>query len=107
MIETAVLQRDMGIIHDMRITVQLDPNVARKFSRHGAQEKECPELADLLNSLAIHLVPLHPGAQDETLRSYYAVDVPDSQTALKVIKRLRPCRGIRAAYLKPTEALPR
>lgn len=92
---------------DMRITVQLDPNLAREVTQHGPQEEECAELAKLLQSLSINLVPLHPGTQDDALKSYFAVDVPDSDTAAEVVKKLRPCRGIRAAYIKPKEALPR
>ena len=92
---------------EMRITVQLDPNLAREVTRHGPQEKGWPELAKVLQSLSVNLVPLHPGTQDDTLRSYFAVDVPDSETAAEVVKKLRPCRGIRAAYVKPAEALPR
>ncbi len=95
------------ITENMRITVQVDPDVAREITRHGPQEKKCAELAKLLQSLSINLVPLHPGTQDDTLRSYFAIDVPDSATAARVVKQLRPCRGIRAAYVKPAEALPR
>jgi len=108
MIKEKVQQLRQSLITEkMRITVQLDPNLAREVTRNGPQEKKYPELAKLLQSLSINLVPLHPDTQDDTLRSYFAVDVPDSDTAAKVVKQLRPCRGIRAAYVKPTEALPR
>jgi hypothetical protein len=108
MIEASIdFHKHLVITRDMRITVQLDPNVAREFARHGRREIQCPELADLLESLSINLVPLHPGTEDDALRSYFAIEVPDSETAANVVKQLRPCRGIRAAYVKPAEALPR
>ena len=56
---------------------------------------------------SVKLVPLHPGIDDEALGSYFAVEVPDSETAKTVVRYLRPCRGIRAAYVKPADALPK
>jgi hypothetical protein len=97
----------LAIAENMRITVQLDPNLAREFTQQDVRERQCPELAQLLQSLSINLTPLHPGSQDDGLRSYFAIDVPDPETAANVVKQLRPCRGIRAAYVKPAESLPR
>src|ERR1700722_8964751 len=91
------LNKHLVITESMRITVQLDPNVAREFTRQDVREKQCPELAELLRSLSINLVPLHPGTQDDALRSYFAIEVPDSETATNVVRQLRPCRSIRAA----------
>jgi hypothetical protein len=108
MIEVRVDSQSCALTgRNMRITVQLDPNLAREFTQRGARKKQCPELANLLQSLSVNLVPLHPGAQDDALRSYFAIEVPDFETAANIVKQLRPCRGIRAAYVKPAEALPR
>jgi hypothetical protein len=93
-------------IFAMRITVQLDPKIARTVTNGELPKKTCAELTELLDTLSVSLVPLHPGAEDDTLSSYFAVDVPDSKTAETLVKRLRPCRGIRAAYIKPVDALP-
>jgi hypothetical protein len=90
----------------MRVTVQLDPKIARTLIHGESSEKACPELAEVLDTLTVSLVPLHPGVDDGTLSSYFAVDVPDYKTAETVVRRLRPCRGIRAAYVKPVDALP-
>ncbi len=103
----ATLQRQLMVAWNMRITVQLDPKTAREITLQGSQEEHCPELARLLRSLSVSLVPLHPGTRDDALKSYFAIEVPASETAASVVKQLRPCRGIRAAYVKPTEALPR
>jgi hypothetical protein len=92
---------------DMRVTVQVEPGVVRTLThKRRARGKAGVELCKALDSLSVDLTPLHPGADDETLGSYFAVDVPDSKTAEKVVKRLRPCRGILAAYVKPADALP-
>jgi len=91
----------------MRVTVQLDPSLARQLSEPGVAKPRRLQLERLLKNLSVHLVPLHPGSSDNTLSSYFAVDVPDSAAAANVMSHLRPLRGIRAAYVKPTEALPR
>ena len=91
----------------MRVTVQVAPDIARKLNRGGSLEKACSELNGVLNNFSVKLVPLHPGIDDEALGSYFAVEVPDSETAKTVVRYLRPCRGIRAAYIKPADALPK
>jgi len=91
---------------DMRITVQLDPKIARTLTHGRLSKKTCPELKELLDALSVNLVPLHPGAEDDTSRSFFAVDVPDYKAVETVVKRLRPCRGILAAYFTPVDDLP-
>ncbi len=91
----------------MRVTVQLDPKLAQQLSRPGPGKPQRVELDKLLKILSIRLVPLHPGIDDDLLGSYFAVDVPDSDAAANVVKHLRPFKGVRAAYIKPPEALPR
>jgi len=91
----------------MRVTVQLAPDLARKLQQGSGRGKACAELNGVLKNLSVKLVPLHPGIDDEALGSYFAVEVPDSETAQNVVRNLRPCRGIRAAYIKPADALPK
>jgi hypothetical protein len=38
--------------------------------------------------------------------SYFIVDVPDAETAQRVINRLQQSKAIEAAYLKPPDELP-
>ena len=78
----------------MRVTVQVAPDIARKLNRGGSLGKACSELNGVLNNFSVKLVPLHPGIDDEALGSYFAVEVPDSETAKTVVRYLRPCRGI-------------
>ena len=91
----------------MRVTVQVAPDLARELHQGHELGKACSELNGVLNNLSIKLVPLHPDIDDEALGSYFAVEVPDSETAKSVVRYLRPCRGVRAAYIKPADALPR
>jgi hypothetical protein len=101
----ASLTRAAGVLI-MRVTVKVAPEVARSLTKSGSPGKSCSELSSLLNSLSVRLVPLHPGADDDTLGSYFGLDVPDHKTAERIVKCLRPCKGIRAAYVKPVDALP-
>lgn len=91
----------------MRVTVQLEPDLARQISQQKPPALRRRELDKLLNDLSVQLVPLHPGVQDDLLGSYFVVDVPDSDAAAKVVRQLRPFKGVRAAYVKPTDSLPR
>jgi hypothetical protein len=52
------------------------------------------------------LEPLHPGAEEPHLASYFTVEVQDPATADQVIARLKHCHAIEAAYLKPPDELP-
>lgn len=91
----------------MQVTVQVDPEVARSLTKgRRAAGRGASKLCRTLDSLSLDLFPLHPGADSENLGSYFAVDVPDAKTAKRVVRRLRPCRGIRAAYVKPVDTLP-
>jgi len=65
------------------------------------------ELSKVEKELDILLEPVHPGAEDPYLSQYFKVDVPDQATAMRVIKRLQNCKAIEAAYLKPSDELPR
>jgi hypothetical protein len=90
----------------MRVTVQVAPALARKLRQGRKLGTACSQLRGVLNNLSVQLVPLHPGMEDETLGSYFAVEVPDFRTAETVVRSLRPCPGVRAAYVKPADALP-
>jgi hypothetical protein len=90
----------------MRVTVQLDPQLARQLSASGRRKPQRVQLDKLLKNLAVKLVPLHPGVEDEQLGSYFAVDVASPDAAANVVKHLRPISGVRAAFVKPPEALP-
>jgi len=56
--------------------------------------------------LGVSLRPMHPGATDRTLASYFVADVPDMATGERIASRLRRSRGVQAAYVKPDDELP-
>jgi hypothetical protein len=64
------------------------------------------KVLQIISSLGFEMQPLHPDTDDAGLRSFYAVEVPDQQTANGLIARLVELPGVDGAYLKPSDALP-
>jgi hypothetical protein len=94
--------------HEMtrQVTVHLQQDTARKFHRGEHDTPETREIVKEIKKAGGDLAPMHPGAQDEELAKYFTVEVPDDETAEKVIDRLQNCRAVEAAYLKPPASLP-
>lgn len=90
----------------MRITTQVRGDVSRALQRRQAPTAASEELARVANELDAVLEPIHPGAEDPSLASYFTLEVPDSVTAEQAISRLQNCEGVEAAYLKPSDETP-
>jgi len=97
----------------MRVIVQLQENAAMELQQghqHGlsaaAEESETKALSDAAAELGVELQPLHPGQTHPLLASYFTADVPDRETAEKVVNRLSQFNMVEAAYLKPDDELP-
>jgi len=90
----------------MRITAQVRRDVSLALQRRQAPTTASEELARVTEELEVVLEPIHPGAEDPSLASYYTLEVPDSVTAEQVISRLQNCEGVEAAYLKPLDEAP-
>jgi hypothetical protein len=50
--------------------------------------------------------PLHPGATDRELSSFYAIDIPEPEQARKALGKAQENRSVLAAYIKPAAELP-
>ena len=77
----------------MQVTVVLRPDAAQEVERAAAE-------------MGVELVPTHPGVDDPVLATYFQAEVPDMDTAARVVERLRRCAAVDTAYLKPPDALP-
>ena len=86
----------------MRVTIQLTQQAARALQQH----RTIPELGRLANRLGITLEPLHPQSPDQALMAFFSAEVPDADTAQRVIDRLLESPHVTAAYLKPPDAPP-
>lgn len=90
----------------MRLIVQVAPQVVRQLHRGKPLKSALSDVSAVAESLSLPIRPLHPNVDDEALESYFVVDVPNEEVGEEAAKRIRRCRGIRAAYLKPAASLP-
>lgn len=60
----------------------------------------------MLEDLGVSLDPVHPGAEHPFLAPYFTIEVPDIQTAERVMTQLRRSKAIEAAYVKPPDEKP-
>ena len=97
----------------MRVTVQLQEDAARELqqgqldsSGTSAVKPETRELIDTAAEFGAQLEPLHPGQTHPLLMPYFTAEVPDRETAEKLIDRLSQNKSVAAAYLKPDDELP-
>lgn len=89
--------------------MQITVHVRRDVGKTPGQRDHSPvadEVAQAAYELGVELKPMHPGVDDPGLAQLYTVEVPDTATAETVIKRLRRCAAVEAAYLKPPVGLP-
>jgi hypothetical protein len=90
----------------MYITIQLQREAAQALQGQQPETKAAEQVLKAANELGVELKPMHPGATDPDLASYFFVEVPDAATAEKAVSRLSSCSAIEAAYLKPADELP-
>lgn len=89
----------------MTITVQVAPELARALRQAGPASGPAAELQRVADELRVSFRPLHPGTDDLTLSSYLVVDVSDPAVVERVIARLRQNPAVKAAYVKPPDAM--
>jgi hypothetical protein len=90
----------------MQVTVKVSADVARSLHRRSPPTTDSAELLRIVETFGGTLEPMHPATADPNLMSYFIVEVPDAETAQRVINRLRQSKAIEAAYLKPPDELP-
>jgi len=88
----------------MRITVQVDPSLAKGL-QGGTVRAEDAGLRQLVQRYAGELEPMHPGADDPVFQSFFVVNVSDSHAA-ELLRELQQHPAVRAAYAKPPDAPP-
>lgn len=89
----------------MRVTIQVQPEAAQALHQRQPATTESQEVLKAARSLGVELKPMHPDIDDPYLNPYFTIDVPDAATAERVIARLRHCKAIEAAYIKPPDAM--
>jgi hypothetical protein len=61
---------------------------------------------DELRPFELALEPLHPGADDRSLASWFRVVVDDTETADRVAAALRESPAVESAYVEPPSGPP-
>jgi hypothetical protein len=90
----------------MNITLQIQPEVAGALRRRDRRSSEATELLGAASELGMEITPIHPDTPDAELSTYFTTSAPDRDAARDAIKRLRSCRGVTAAYIKPAASVP-
>ena len=93
----------------MVITVQVDLEVARALDQRNATAdlaQPARDLQRLVRDAGARLEPLHPGAADAQLVTFFAVHAQNPAEAEDLMQKLRQHPAILAAYIKPAEELP-
>lgn len=97
----------------MRVMIQLREDAAMELQNQQGLESassqaksETKELLDATANLGGKLEPVHPGQTHPLLAPYFMAEVPDRETAQKLIDRLQRFEIVEAAYLQPDVELP-
>jgi hypothetical protein len=88
----------------MQVTVKVSADIGRSLHQRSPPTTESAELLRIVEGVTLE--PMHPGTADPNLMSYFIVEVPDAETAQRVINRLQQSKAIEAVYLKPSDELP-
>ncbi|HEY0546891.1 MAG TPA: hypothetical protein VGC91_16040 [Pyrinomonadaceae bacterium] len=98
----------------MRVEIQVQADAALDLHGQQAESKQgasqsssgAAELKKEVEALGLKLEPVHPGQTHPLLAPYFMIEVPDRQTAERVIDRLSQHKIVEAAYLRPEDATP-
>lgn len=91
----------------METIVRVESGVAGALATPRMSTDEAArELTAILSRLGAVLQPLHPGSSDDELRCYFTVTGIAPGREEEVAATLRGQPGVRAAYVKPSDALP-
>jgi hypothetical protein len=89
----------------VNVMVQLAPEAA-----HAVRGHELPpalhEVEQNLRPLELALEPLHPGAEESSLATWFRVPVEDETTAERIASALRDSPVVEGAYVEPLSAPP-
>ena len=90
----------------VEVMVQLAPDAAQAVHADGDLPRELRDATERLRALGLAFEPLHPGAQDRSLASWFRVSVEDEPTAELVAAALRDSPVVEGAYVEPLSAPP-
>lgn len=98
----------------MQVQLQLQLDAALDLQNQQVQPKRGAarsksgsfKLKKDVEKLGLKLEPIHPGQTNPLLAPYFMIEVPDRETAERVISLLTKNNIVEAAYLQPEDSLP-
>jgi hypothetical protein len=101
-----IMRVDVGSIRwKMQLVVRVRPEL---FETGQTPQGVSPsvKLADVSSKFGVDIQPIHAGIAIPELASYFGAEVPDAETAKKLIVKLKETGIVDSAYLKPVDELP-
>lgn len=90
----------------MQVMLQVQSDAAQRLRHRLSASVASQELLSRTQQLGVTLRPLRVPAKGSALSSGFTVEVPDRDTAERVIQALKECEAVEAAYFVPQDALP-
>jgi len=90
----------------VNVMVQLAPEAAEAVQGGRELPPELHDAEENLRPLELALEPLHPGAQDRSLASWFRISVEGETAAERVVKALGESPVVESAYVEPLSAPP-
>ena len=90
----------------IQVVIKVSEDLAQTLQGQGAPTSESQKLLKKIEELGILFEPMHPGAGDTLLDSYFIAEVLDSAEAERVIDHLLRVKAVEAAYFKPPDEMP-
>lgn len=89
----------------MRVSIKLNADAAAEWQGIAPESDATRTLREKTGEAGVTLEPVHPGVDDDELRTWFYADVDDDRLD-EVLDRLQAEEAIEAAYVKPPESLP-
>lgn len=90
----------------IKVIVKVSADVARSLNHLAPPTAESEAVLRMIKTFGLTLEPMHRDTDDPNLQSYFIVEVPDDETAQRLIDQLLQAKGVEAAYIKPPDELP-
>ncbi len=90
----------------MYITIKISAETVQNLHQRSPSTPELMELLKIEKKFGITIEPLHPFLNDLHLDPYFVVRMPKDVNAEEIIARLRQCKMVEAAYIKPPDEMP-
>jgi signal recognition particle subunit SEC65 len=90
----------------MRVNVHLKSKAADLLLDGAVDSPLVGDVLRAVRDLGVKLLPVYPKSRNRRLKSEFVVEVPDRETADRVVDRLNALDATEAAYYKPADELP-